>query len=72
MDNKTFEEKLNELEALVNKLNKESLPLEESLKLFEQGKILASSLQKELDEASSKVAKIIEDDNEEEFIPEGL
>ena len=70
--NKTFEEKLNELEMLGNKLNKESLPLNDSIKLYEEAKKLSLELKKELDEASSKVARIIDENGETEFIPDGL
>ena len=71
MENK-FEEKLKKLEEYINRLNTESLSLSESIKLYEEAKSLADDLKKELDEASSKVARIIKDDEEVEFTPDGL
>ena len=71
MENK-FEEKLKTLEEYINKLNTESLGLQESIKLYEEAKALADELKKELDEASSKVARIIKEDEEKEFTPDGL
>ena len=71
MENK-FEEKLKTLEEYINKLNTESLGLQESIKLYETAKALADDLKKELDEASIKVARIIKDDEEKEFTPDGL
>ena len=71
MENK-FEEKLKTLEEYINKLNTESLGLQESIKLYESAKALADDLKKELDEASIKVARIIKDDEEKEFTPDGL
>ena len=71
MENK-FEEKLKTLEEYINKLNTESLGLQESIKLYEEAKALADDLKKELDEASIKVARIIKEDEEKEFTPDGL
>lgn len=51
----TFEESLKKLEAIVEQLEKGDLPLEESLKLFEQGVDLSAVCKKELDEAEGKV-----------------
>ncbi|WP_058189558.1 exodeoxyribonuclease VII small subunit [Terracidiphilus gabretensis] len=51
----TFEESLKKLETIVEQLEKGDLPLEDSLKLFEQGVDLSATCKKELDEAESKV-----------------
>ena len=55
---KTFENSMNELEALVNALESGDLPLDESLKLFEQGIKLSRSCQKILDNAELKIEKL--------------
>jgi exodeoxyribonuclease VII small subunit len=55
----TFEESLKKLEAIVDQLEKGDLPLEESLKLFEQGVDLSAVCKKELDEAEGKVQMLI-------------
>ena len=41
-------------------------------KAYEAAKALADDLKKELDEASIKVARIIKEDEEKEFTPDGL
>jgi exodeoxyribonuclease VII small subunit len=51
----TFEESLRKLEAIVDKLENGDLPLEESLKIFEEGVALSAVCKKELEEAEGKV-----------------
>jgi exodeoxyribonuclease VII small subunit len=55
----TFEESLKKLETIVEQLEKGDLPLEQSLKLFEQGVDLSAACKKELDEAEGKVQMLI-------------
>jgi exodeoxyribonuclease VII small subunit len=55
----TFEQSLKKLEIIVEQLEKGDLPLEDSLKLFEQGVDLSAVCKKELDEAESKVQTLI-------------
>ncbi|HEX8811166.1 MAG TPA: exodeoxyribonuclease VII small subunit [Terracidiphilus sp.] len=55
----TFEESLKKLETIVEQLEKGDLPLEDSLKLFEQGVDLSAICKKELDEAEGKVQTLI-------------
>jgi exodeoxyribonuclease VII small subunit len=55
----TFEDSLKKLETIVDQLEKGDLPLEESLKLFEQGVDLSAICKKELDEAEGKVQMLI-------------
>jgi exodeoxyribonuclease VII small subunit len=50
-----FETAMRELEALVERLEKGDLPLEESLAAFEQGVMLTRSCQTALKEAEQKV-----------------
>ncbi len=50
-----FEECLQKLESIVDELEKGNLPLEQSLRLFEQGVELSNNCRKELDEAEGKV-----------------
>ncbi len=57
---KDFESRLSELEGLVRRLEDGSLPLEESLALFERGLALARDLQKSLSEASLRVTRLLE------------
>ena len=53
----SFEERLKALNDIVAKIESETLPLEEAMKCFEQGKKLVDSLQKDLKEAEEKVKK---------------
>lgn len=57
---KDFESRLAELEGLVRRLEDGSLPLEESLVLFERGLTLARELQRSLAEASLRVTRLLE------------
>ena len=56
-----FEEALRKLEAIVAQMEEGDLPLEESLKAFEEGVRLAKLCTKKLDEAERKVEKLIRD-----------
>ncbi len=50
-----FEECLQRLEEVVGQLERGDIPLEQALKLFEEGVQLSSSCRKELEEAEGKV-----------------
>jgi exodeoxyribonuclease VII small subunit len=50
-----FEDCLQRLEKIVNELETGNVPLEQALKLFEEGMQLSSSCRKELEEAEGKV-----------------
>jgi exodeoxyribonuclease VII small subunit len=54
-----FEKSLSELEGIVKKLETGSLPLEQSLELFERGVELARSCKTKLDEAELRVQKLV-------------
>ena len=51
----TFEDCLQRLEKIVDELEKGNVPLEQALKLFEEGLRLSTSCRKELEEAEGKV-----------------
>ena len=55
MPKEKFEEALNKLEKIVSELEEGDLPLEESLKLFEEGIRLSRFCNQKLDEAEKKV-----------------
>lgn len=59
----SFEEGLNKLEEIVKTVESETLPLEENLKLFEEGMSLIKDLEKRLSEAEQKIAKIVNKDS---------
>jgi exodeoxyribonuclease VII small subunit len=55
MPKERFEDALNKLEKIVSKLEEGDIPLEESLKLFEEGIRLSRFCNQKLDEAERKV-----------------
>ena len=60
----TFEEKLTKLTEIVEKLEVgNELPLEDSLKLFEEGVSLVSSCREMLEKAEQRVENILETDH---------
>ena len=56
---KTFEENMLRLEAIVAQLEKGEAPLDESLKLFEEGTKLISECRTALDKAEQQVVKLM-------------
>ena len=52
---KNFEERLEKLETLGEKIRKTDIPLEDSLKAFEEGIKLARSLEKDLEKIESRI-----------------
>lgn len=60
-----FEDSINKLEEIVNKLEAGDVTLDESLSLFEQGIKLSKSCQKMLDNAEKKVSVLLADDSGE-------
>jgi len=59
-----FEDKLAELELIVENLEKGQLPLDESLELFEHAITLSRECNNILKNAKQKVEKLIEEDND--------
>jgi exodeoxyribonuclease VII small subunit len=65
-----FEEALQKLEAIVNKMEEGELSLEEALNAFEEGVKLAKLCSSKLDEAERRVEKLIrKQDGKLETIP---
>ena len=60
-EEKNFEARLARLNEIVTTIESETLPLEKSLALFEEGKKLIESLQKELGEAEKKVEEFLKE-----------
>ena len=56
-----FEEALQKLEAIVAQMEEGNLPLEETLKAFEEGVRLSNLCMQKLDEAERKVEKLVRD-----------
>ena len=70
--NKTFEESMQRLEQIVRAMERGDVPLEESLKLFQEGTELVRSCNQLLENAQLQVKKIVTNPDgtpaEEEFI----
>lgn len=62
---KTFEENLQELEAIVTKLENGDVALEDAIEAFQQGMILSKELQKTLDSAGKTLVKVMQADGTE-------
>jgi len=60
---KSFEEKLLELENIVKKLESTDVPLKESINMFERGTKLAKELEAELKNAELKIKKVVGNNN---------
>lgn len=59
----TFEEQIGRLEEIVRTLDEGDLPLEQSLKLFEEGVVLARRCSARLTEAQGKLESLIAGQN---------
>lgn len=62
---KTFEERLQELETIVSKLESGEVPLEEAIAEFQKGMILSKDLQKTLQNAEKTLVKVMQSDGSE-------
>jgi exodeoxyribonuclease VII small subunit len=68
-----FEEAVKRLEEIVEEMEKEDLPLEKSIKLFQEGMELAGICNSKLDEAERKISVVMKNTQgqiiEEDFMP---
>ncbi len=55
-----FAKEIERLDEIVNEVSSKALPLEESLKLYEEGTQIIKKLEEALKEAEEKVEKIVE------------
>lgn len=58
-----FEKELKHLDEIVNKIEGNVLPLDESIKLYEEGSKIIKKLECALKEAEKKMAKVMDTDN---------
>lgn len=56
---KKFENKIKRLDEIVELMSNKTLPLDQSLSLYEEGNKIISELEKELKDAESKIEKVI-------------
>ncbi len=59
----TFETSLKELERIVRRLEEGDLPLEDSLKLFEDGVKISRECQERLNQAERRIEVLLKDEN---------
>lgn len=64
-EEKTFEQQMDELEGIVNKLEQDDIPLEEALSQFQKGIQLSKKLQDKLENAETTLAHVIDDQGNE-------
>ncbi|MEI5994841.1 exodeoxyribonuclease VII small subunit [Candidatus Enterococcus mansonii] len=62
---KTFEESLTELEAIVQRLERGDVPLEEALTAFQEGMTLSKQCQETLEKAEKTLTKVMTETDEE-------
>lgn len=68
-----FEELIEKLENITNKLEKEQLSLDDSVKLFEEGMRISKECNTKLEDAEKRITVLINDNDEikeENFSPE--
>ncbi|UFN67820.1 exodeoxyribonuclease VII small subunit [Lactobacillus gasseri] len=63
-----FEEQLNELQEIVNKLESGNVTLEDALNEFQAGVKLSRELEKKLNDAEQTVAKLVDKDGNEKTL----
>jgi exodeoxyribonuclease VII small subunit len=65
----SFEAGLDELERVVKEMESGDLPLERSLELFEKGMALSETCRKQLEEAETRVEKLLDRGNRVDIEP---
>jgi exodeoxyribonuclease VII small subunit len=69
MKGKRFEDAMRELEDIVKRLESGDLPLEESLKIFEEGVALSRYCFSKLEEAEKRVSILVKDEGGVKRVP---
>ena len=60
---KSFEERLERLEELGDEIRKNDIPLDEAIKAFEEGVILARALEKDLEKIEGRIEILMNSDD---------
>lgn len=66
-ETKTFEEAMNELEVIIQKLNNNELSLDDSIKAYEKGMALSRFCQEKLEKAKVNLQEVNQKGQETEF-----
>jgi exodeoxyribonuclease VII small subunit len=68
-EEKTFEEAMDEMEKIVERLEQGDVPLEEAIDLFQKGMILSKTCHQKLQKVEEKMDQILQEDgNMKEFL----
>ena len=67
---KDFESRLERLEFLAERIRDQEVPLEEAIKVFEEGMKLSKGLKKELEKMQGKVETLLNGPDDAEGAPE--
>jgi exodeoxyribonuclease VII small subunit len=67
---KDFESRLERLEFLAERIRDQDVPLEEAIKVFEEGMKLSKGLKKELEKMQGKVETLLNGPDDVEGVPE--
>ena len=65
---KSFEEKLQDVQEIITRIEEGKLPLEDSVKQFEEGMKTLSALDEELKDMNRRLT-VLQDGGEQEFVP---
>jgi len=65
-ERQSFEDALSRLEAIVNELEDESIPLEKSIKLYEEGIELSKMCTDKLEKAELRIKKVASEQSADE------
>ena len=57
-----FKKDMERLDEIVDKISNKALPLDEALKLYEEGVKIVKDLEKQLEDAKDKVEKVVDID----------
>ncbi|MBS4209646.1 exodeoxyribonuclease VII small subunit [Bacillus sp. FJAT-50079] len=66
-DKLTFEEAMDQLDTIVQKLEEGDIPLEEALVIYQKGVELSKLCHDKLKNAEAQLTKVLTDDGEEDF-----
>ncbi len=67
-EKKTFEAKLQDVQEIITRIEEGKLPLEDSVKQFEEGMKTLSALDEELKDMNRRLT-VLQDGGEQDFVP---
>lgn len=67
-EKKSFEEKLQDVQEIITRIEEGKLPLEDSVKQFEEGMKTLSALDEELKDMNRRLT-VLQDGGEQDFVP---